>query len=112
METAALSFVRHTSKVPFGEVLNVVGIDWTLFAPGSLLFHSRCSVQCRSSHQRHLVVVEDIGLRSADVWVYYRRTIWAVPQKKLPDKLATTERTQKSASGWFQQLSHFASPRE
>ena len=102
METAALSFVRHTSKVPFGEVLNVVGIDWTLFAPGSLLFGSDSPVQSRGSHECHLVVVKDIGLRSAGVWVYYRRTIWAAPQEKLSDEPAAAEGTQETASSWLQ----------
>jgi hypothetical protein len=112
METAATGFVRHPGQILVSQFLDISRVYSAFLSPGLLLLNTRSLIQCRSPHERRLVAVEDVGLRSPGFGVYYRRAIWAMPQKKLPDKLTTANGAQESASGWFQQLSHFASPRE
>jgi hypothetical protein len=49
-----------------GELLDVGGIYGTLFSPCPLFLHSRRLVDCRSSHQRSLIEIKNIGLRGSN----------------------------------------------
>jgi hypothetical protein len=64
MESAPSRFVRHSQQILLGQLLDVSGIYRTLFSPGPLFLHSRRLIHCSSSHQRSLVEIENIGLRS------------------------------------------------
>lgn len=70
VEAASLSFIGHSSEIPLGQPFNIVGVDWPFLPPGSFLFNSGCPIQCSLFHQRHLVVVEDIDLRGANIRIY------------------------------------------
>ena len=71
MVAAALCFVGHTSKVPFGEPFDIVGVDRTLLSPGFLLFRPDGSVKRRFLAKGLFVPVEYIGLRCPLTWVDY-----------------------------------------
>ena len=69
MITAPLCFVGHTSQVLLGELLNVVRVDQALLSPGFLLFRPGSPVQGRFLPEGLFVVMEDVGLRSANARV-------------------------------------------
>jgi hypothetical protein len=70
MKTAALSFVGHSAKIPFGKPVNIIRVDWPFLPPSALLFSPDSPVECRSSHQCQLVMVKYVRLGSADIAIY------------------------------------------
>ena len=70
MVAATGCLVREASQVSFSKPVNIVRVDWPFLSPGALLFGSDSPVQSRGSHQCHLVVVEDVALRGANLGIY------------------------------------------
>jgi len=62
MESAPSRFVGHPRQILLGQPLNVSRIYRAFFLPGSLFLRSRRLIHRCSSHERCLVVVEDIRL--------------------------------------------------
>jgi hypothetical protein len=110
MESAASGLVWYTSQIFPSQLLDVARLYPTMLTHCLSLLRSRCSVNCRGSHQCHLVVVENIGLRGAGLRVDCGRTVRPLPQKKLPNELGAAEGAEKPAPDWSQQFSHVVSP--
>jgi hypothetical protein len=72
MIATAVSLVRHAGKIPLSEFINIVRLNRTLLTSCSPLFCPGSSIESGSLEKSHLVVVEDVCLRSANIWVYYR----------------------------------------
>jgi hypothetical protein len=110
VEAAPLGFVGHAGQIYLGQLLYVIGVDGALLPSGSLLFRPRGLVERCSSHQGRLVLVEDIGLRSACVGVYLRRAMWPMAQEEFPGKQAAAEGAEKATAARLErQSSHFSS---
>ena len=62
VESTTLSLVGHEIKISLSQLLYVLWIDTALLAFGHFFFCSCCPIDRSGFHQRHLVVMEDIGL--------------------------------------------------
>jgi hypothetical protein len=69
MKSAPSRFVGHSRQISLGQPLDVSGLYGTFFPPGSLFLGSRRLVHGCGSHERGLVVVEDISLTSTNLRV-------------------------------------------
>jgi hypothetical protein len=99
---AAVDLVRGASQVSFSEFPYFIGGNGTLFTLRLPLFLPGSPIQSNCSEKSPLVVIKDIRLASANIWVYHRRALGAIPQKKFPDKPATAKRSQETTPDWLQ----------
>jgi len=101
MIAAGAGLIRHASQIAIGEPLDVLRADEALLPLRLMLLISGGSVQGCGSENGLLVVVKDIGLRSAHAGVNHRRPIWAPAHEEFPDEPAAAEGTQEATPSGF-----------
>jgi hypothetical protein len=70
METSASAFIRQVEQIFPSEPLDPVRVYWPSIPLCSLLLHPGGTVIGGGITQGHFVIIEDVSLRSANVWVY------------------------------------------
>jgi hypothetical protein len=67
-------------QVSLRELLYPVRGDKALFTFHLPFFLFGSSIYCNRFKKSSLIVIEDVCLRSANLWIYLRRALWPIPE--------------------------------